>query len=223
MRDLASKLKQKITDRDATIGVIGLGYVGLPLAVEFAEVGFRVTGIDVDERKVKTIQRGRSHIQDVPSKVIAGLVKSGNLQARTRYKGCGKFDAIFICVPTPLRKTKDPDISYIVSSVTEQIASEVASRASWWCWSPRPIPGTTEEVVRPRLEAGGELKAGQGLLPGVLARARRSRQHSTHTTHNTPKVVGGTTRGLHRGWPPHLYSAGDRAPFMRSPRRRSPR
>ena len=112
-------LKKKVDDRSARIGVVGLGYVGLPLSVEFAEAGFRVLGIDVDAAKVRNIRAGRSHVEDVPSDVVARLARKKLLSAQDHYRGCGKLDAVFIAVPTPLRKTRDPDISYIVSALDE--------------------------------------------------------------------------------------------------------
>jgi UDP-N-acetyl-D-glucosamine dehydrogenase len=100
-------LEAKVASREARIGVVGLGYVGLPLAVEFAKAGFRVTGVDVDSRKVAGVVSGRSHVEDVPDQVLAPLVEKGLLSAQDHYRGCGRLDAIFIAVPTPLRKTKD--------------------------------------------------------------------------------------------------------------------
>ncbi|MHC4991902.1 MAG: nucleotide sugar dehydrogenase, partial [Planctomycetota bacterium] len=158
MNALARSLRRKISERKARVGVIGLGYVGLPLAVEFAEAGFRVVGIDVDEAKVRGIRRGRSHVEDVPHDAVAPLVKRRRLSARDNYRGCGEFDAIVICVPTPLRKTKDPDISYIVAAV-DAIAGQLR-RGQLVILESTTYPGTTEEVLRPRLESGG-LRAGR--------------------------------------------------------------
>jgi UDP-N-acetyl-D-glucosamine dehydrogenase len=110
-------LKERIGDRSARIGVIGLGYVGLPLAVEFARSGFDVTGFDVDETKVREINAGRSYILDVASEHVESCVKAGRLRASTDMSGLRNMDAIDICVPTPLRKTKDPDLSYVVQAV----------------------------------------------------------------------------------------------------------
>ena len=110
-------LERKIKNRTARIGIVGLGYVGLPLAVEFAQAGFRVVGIDVDETKVRSINAGVSHIEDVSTTTLKPLVRDGFIRAQFDYKGCGKLDAILIAVPTPLRKTKDPDISYIVAAL----------------------------------------------------------------------------------------------------------
>src|SRR5688572_17053522 len=115
-------LAAKIEDRTARIGVIGLGYVGLPLAIEFVRAGFDVTAIDIDERKVEAINQCRSYIKDVPAEAIRAAIESGKLRATTDYEALRQVDTISICVPTPLRKTKDPDISYIVSA-TESIAA----------------------------------------------------------------------------------------------------
>ena len=185
----ARELERKIKTRTARIGVVGLGYVGLPLCVEFASAGFRVTGIDVATDKVAGIRAGESHVADVPSSILRPLVRKKYLTARSDYRGCDKFDAILICVPTPLRKTKDPDISYIVSAVGE-IGRQIRP-GQLVVLESTTYPGTTEEVVRPRLEAGG-LKAGKDFFL-AFSPERVDPGNKTHTTHNTPKVVGGTT------------------------------
>jgi UDP-N-acetyl-D-glucosamine dehydrogenase len=187
--NIVRALENKIRSREARIGVVGLGYVGLPLCVEFASKGFRVTGIDVDPAKVEGIRKGRSHVEDVPASQIRPLVRKKLLSTQTGYKGCGKFDALLICVPTPLRKTKDPDISYIVSAV-EEIAREIRP-GQLIVLESTTYPGTTEEVVRPRLEADG-LKAGKDYFL-AFSPERVDPGNRTYTTHNTPKVVGGTT------------------------------
>ena len=146
MSELKKDLLGLIQSRKARIGVVGMGYVGLPLAVEFASAGFRVIGIDVDPAKVKGINAGKSHIQDVPDANLEGLVKSRKLMARASFRGCGKCDVLIICVPTPLRKTKDPDISYIVSA-TAEIAKELRP-GQLIVLESTTYPGTTEEVVR---------------------------------------------------------------------------
>ena len=114
-------LEQKILDRTARVGIVGLGYVGLPLAVEFARAGFHVTGIDVQEQKVASLNRGKSYIQDIPDEILAPLVESGHFEAVTDFSVVSELDTINVCVPTPLRKTKDPDMSYIVEA-GQQIA-----------------------------------------------------------------------------------------------------
>src|SRR3974390_3759331 len=112
-------LKNKIEAKTARVGIVGLGYVGLPLAVEFAKAGFHVTGIDLQQSRVDRLMKGESYVQDVPSAEVAQLVKSGKFDATTDFSIVRELDTITICVPTPLRKTKDPDMSYIVSAPAE--------------------------------------------------------------------------------------------------------
>jgi len=182
-------LERKITNKTARLGIVGLGYVGLPLAVEFAQAGFRVVGIDVDERKVRSINAGVSHIEDVPTETLTPLVANGRIRAQSNYAGCGKLDAILIAVPTPLRKTKDPDISYIVASldaITPQIrAGQLIILES------TTYPGTTEEVLRPVLESGG-LRVGRDIFL-AFSPERVDPGNKLYQTKNTPKVVGGST------------------------------
>src|SRR5262249_31403255 len=116
---VADTLQEKIESRTARVGIIGLGYVGLPLAVEFANAGFTVTGIDVQESKVDRLNRGESYVQDVPTEALAPLVASGKFSATTDFSAVAELDTINIAVPTPLRKTKDPDMSFIVSACQE--------------------------------------------------------------------------------------------------------
>ncbi len=115
----AAILEEKIRARRARVGVVGLGYVGLPLAVEFAKAGFTVTGIDISEEKTRRVNAGDSYVGDIPSSTLAPLVEAGKLRATTDFAAVLELDTINICVPTPLRKTKDPDMSYIVSSCQE--------------------------------------------------------------------------------------------------------
>ena len=138
--------------------MIGLGYVGLPLAVEFASAGFRVTGIDIQQSRVDDFNRGHSYIQDVPDSVFAPLVASGKLRATTDFSIIKELDTVDICVPTPLRKTKDPDMSYIVAA-SDEIAKYLHSGLLVMLES-TTYPGTTDELVLPKLEATG-LKTGQ--------------------------------------------------------------
>jgi len=182
-------LERKIKSKSARIGIVGLGYVGLPLAVEFAQAGFRVTGIDIDARKVRSINAGVSHIEDVASETLRPLVADGLIRAQADYKGCGKLDAILIAVPTPLRKTKDPDISYIVSSL-DAIAPQVRA-GQLIILESTTYPGTTDEVMRPVLEAGG-LKVGRDIFL-AFSPERVDPGNKHYQTRNTPKVVGGTT------------------------------
>jgi UDP-N-acetyl-D-glucosamine dehydrogenase len=184
-----SALSRRISDRSARIGIIGLGYVGLPLAVEFARAGFRVVGIDVDGRKVRSVNAGTSHIEDVTTDTLRPLVKSGLIRAQSDYKGCGKLDAILIAVPTPLRKTKDPDISYIVASLAA-IAPQVRA-GQLIILESTTYPGTTEEVLRPELERGG-LRVGREIFL-AFSPERVDPGNPVYQTKNTPKVVGGST------------------------------
>lgn len=188
------ELKRRVAAREARVGVIGLGYVGLPLAVEFARAGLPTVGIDVDPRKAAGVRKGRSHIEDVPGSEVRRLVREGLLDARSTYEGCGEFDAIFIAVPTPLRKTRDPDISYIVSSV-DHIAPELRP-GQLIVLESTTYPGTTEEIVRPALEAGG-LRAGRDFFL-AFSPERVDPANPTFHTRNTPKVVGGTTASCAR-------------------------
>lgn len=189
MSELKKNLLGLIQNHKARIGIVGMGYVGLPLAVEFASAGFRVTGIDVDSAKVKGINAGKSHIQDVPDAVVRGLVRSRKLLARTSFRGCGKCDVIIICVPTPLRKTKDPDISYIVAA-TSEISKELRS-GQLIVLESTTYPGTTEEVVRGALETK-KLRVGKEFFL-AFSPERVDPGNKQYKTRNTPKVVGGST------------------------------
>jgi UDP-N-acetyl-D-glucosamine dehydrogenase len=182
-------LKEKIDSRRAKIGVIGLGYVGLPLAVEFARAGFDVTGFDVDGSKVVAINGGRSYILDVKDCEIAEQVTAGRLRATCEMSRLGDMDAIDICVPTPLRKTKDPDMSYIVAAA-EQIAKYLHPGMLIVLES-TTYPGTTAEVLQPMFEATG-LTVGKDFFL-AFSPERVDPANEKFTTRNTPKVVGGTT------------------------------
>jgi UDP-N-acetyl-D-glucosamine dehydrogenase len=185
----AAPLLELIRSRRAKTGVIGLGYVGLPLAVEFGRAGFSATGIDLDTRKVNAINEGRSYIDDVPTEHVAELKAAGRLRATTDFDALAELDTINICVPTPLRKTKDPDMSYIVSAV-ESIAKHLHPGMLVSLES-TTYPGTTDEVVQPLLEATG-LKAGTDFFL-AFSPERVDPGNPTFQTHNVPKVVGGLT------------------------------
>ena len=182
-------LRDKIRSRKARAGVVGLGYVGLPLAVELAKAGFHATGIDLDERKVQSVNDGRSYIPDVPTADVQALRAKGLLDATTDFAVVKDLDTINICVPTPLRKTKDPDMSYIVSAV-EGIAKYLHPGMLIILES-TTYPGTTDEVVQPMLEATG-LKAGVDFYL-AFSPERVDPGNPTFQTHNVPKVVGGFT------------------------------
>jgi len=177
----------RIRSRKARIGVIGLGYVGLPLAVEFAHAGFDVTGFDVDTGKTSQINAGKSYIPDVAEAQLAACVRAGTLKATTDMAQLGAMDAIDICVPTPLRKTKDPDLSYIVRAVEAVAASLTPGQLI--ILESTTYPGTTDEVVQPMLEAKG-LRADVDFLL-AFSPERVDPGNQQFTTKNIPKIVGG--------------------------------
>jgi UDP-N-acetyl-D-glucosamine dehydrogenase len=183
-------LMTKLSYRTASVAVLGLGYVGLPLAVAFAEAGFNVTGIDPDRRKVDTVQRGESHIKDVPSEQVARLVAEGKISATTEFSVLKDADAVSICVPTPLRKTGDPDLSYILSA-TNELAKYVHPGMVIVLES-TTYPGTTREVLLPKLVEEKGLVAGENIFL-AFSPERVDPGRQDWTTYNTPKVIGGTT------------------------------
>jgi UDP-N-acetyl-D-glucosamine dehydrogenase len=189
MNGVATSLLEKIQRRTARAGVVGLGYVGLPLAVELARAGLTTTGIDLDARKVDAITAGRSYIPDVPTSEVAALRHAGRLDATTDFAVIRGLDTINICVPTPLRKTKDPDMSYIVSAA-EQITTYLHPGVLVVLES-TTYPGTTSELLQPMLESTG-LKAGRDFFL-AFSPERVDPSNERFNTRNTPKVVGGTT------------------------------
>jgi UDP-N-acetyl-D-glucosamine dehydrogenase len=185
----AQKLRKKIESHKARVGVVGLGYVGLPLAVEFAQVGFSVIGIDLDQSKVDSLNRGVSYIQDVPTKVLKSLVDSGRLRATSDFSAVAELDTINIAVPTPLRKTKDPDMSYIVNACQE-IARHMHPGMLVILES-TTYPGTTDELMLPMLERP-DLKVGGDFFL-CFSPERVDPGNPNFHTKNIPKVVGGIT------------------------------
>jgi UDP-N-acetyl-D-glucosamine dehydrogenase len=183
------QLRRKIESRQAVAGVVGLGYVGLPLAVELAHAGFNVVGIDVLASKVDAINRGESYVQDVPTEVLKPLVKAGKIRATTDFGVVSELDTINIAVPTPLRKTKDPDMSYIVRSC-EEIAKHFHAGLLLILES-TTYPGTTDELMLPMFEAGG-LKVGEDFFL-CFSPERVDPGNPKFQTKNIPKVVGGIT------------------------------
>jgi UDP-N-acetyl-D-glucosamine dehydrogenase len=179
----------KIHDRSAVIGVIGLGYVGLPLAVEFAKAGFHVIGYDVSERVCKLLMRGESHIQDVPASEVAALVKAGWFEATTNENRLSETDAISIAVPTPLSKTRDPDMSYVIAAA--QAATRQAHPGLLVVLESTTYPGTTREVLLPALTERG-LAVGEDVFV-AFSPERVDPGNPVYHTKNTPKVVGGIT------------------------------
>src|SRR5688572_32791000 len=185
----AVTLLELIRARRARTGVIGLGYVGLPLVVEFGRAGFAGTGVDLDANKVNAINQGKSYIDDVTTAHVAELVAAKRLRATTDFEVLRELDTINICVPTPLRKTKDPDMSYIVAS-----AEEIAKRlrpGQLIILESTTYPGTTDELVLPMLEKGG-LKAGKDFFL-AFSPERVDPSNRSFNTHNIPKVIGGMT------------------------------
>jgi len=183
-------LIQKFKYRTAKVAVVGLGYVGLPLAVVFAEAGFDVIGVEVDSRKVEMFNRGESYIRDVPTEQVEALVKAGRLKATADFSALKDVDGVSICVPTPLRKTGDPDLSFIVSA-TESLAPYVHPGMVVVLES-STYPGTTREMVLPRLTGQNGLVAGEDVFI-AFSPERVDPGRTDWTTKNTPKVVGGIT------------------------------
>jgi UDP-N-acetyl-D-glucosamine dehydrogenase len=182
-------LLERIQKREAVIGVIGLGYVGLPLAVEFAKAGFRVIGYDVSERVVKLLNAGESHIQDVPASEVAALVRSGAFEASTDEKRLSEVDAISIAVPTPLSKTRDPDMAYVIAAA--EAATRQAHKGMLVILESTTYPGTTREVLAPALSNRGFV-VGEDVFV-AFSPERVDPGNPVYHTKNTPKVVGGIT------------------------------
>lgn len=199
---IQSNLLQKIKNRQAKVAVIGLGYVGLPLAIAFAEAGFRVIGIDVNKHRTEAINRGESYVEDIPSDLLRRYTsKSGNfsdqgqakiLSASTDFDVLHDVDAVIICVPTPLSKTKDPDMSYLVSA-TNEIAKRL-HHGMLIVLESTTYPGTTEELILPRLEHthNKSYQVGQDFFL-AFSPERIDPGRKDWTVYNTPKVIGGIT------------------------------
>jgi UDP-N-acetyl-D-glucosamine dehydrogenase len=180
---------EKIQRKDVHVVVVGIGYVGLPLVVEFARAGFRVTGFDLDARKVEKLGRGESYIEDIPSESLRPHVAEGRLKASTDEAVLATADAIIVCVPTPLNMTKEPDVSFIVAA-TEAIARHFKAGQCVVLES-TTYPGTTRELVAPMLEKAGA-KIGETLFL-AFSPERVDPANKTYGTRNTPKVIGGAT------------------------------
>ena len=183
-------LERKIKDRTARVHVIGLGYVGLSLAVELARAGFVVRGIDIDLERVTRLNRGQSYLVDVATETLAPLVADGRLTGTTEFDEVGEADALIICVPTPLRKSKEPDISFIVAALESLLPH--LHQGQLVVLESTTFPGTTEEVVLPRLESAGLVVGTDVFL--AFSPERVDPGNRTFTTANIPKVVGGVTR-----------------------------
>jgi UDP-N-acetyl-D-glucosamine dehydrogenase len=186
---IATVLEEKIKSRTARVGIIGLGYVGLPLAMEFAKAGFSVTGIDIQPSKVSQLNRGDSYVQDVPADTLKKWVFEGKFRATSDFSVISDLDTINIAVPTPLRKTKDPDMSYIVSAC--QATAKYLGPGKLVILESTTYPGTTDELVLPMLEAPG-WKVGEDFFL-CFSPERVDPGNPRYQTANIPKVVGGIT------------------------------
>lgn len=189
MTDILEPFLRKIEARQGIIGVVGIGYVGLPIAVAFAEAGFEVFGIDLREEKVATINSGRSHLRDIDDAKVEALVSSGKLHASTSFEPLQQADAVIICVPTPLAGGQ-PDLSRVVFA-GEEIAKNL-KRGSLFVLESTTYPGTTEELLQPLLEAGG-LKVGSDILL-AYSPERIDPGNPTYSFEDIPKVVGGVNQ-----------------------------
>jgi len=183
-------LIKKLKDKKARVGILGLGYVGLPLAVVFAEAGFHVTGIDPDSRKIDSISKGISYIPDVKTSSIEKIVKSGHLTATTDFSVLTEIDAVSICVPTPLRQTGDPDMSFIISAMEE--LAKYMHKGMVVVLESTTYPGTTRELLLPKLGAENVLTIGDDWFL-AFSPERVDPGREDWTTINTPKVMGGIT------------------------------
>ena len=183
-------LIKKLKDKSAAIAILGLGYVGLPLAVVFGEAGFHVTGVDPDKRKIDALQKGESYIPDVKTEAVTRLVQSGRLKSTTDFSVLKDMDAVSICVPTPLRQTGDPDMSFIISA-TEELGKYM-HKGMVVVLESTTYPGTTREVLLPKLGAEHGLAVGEDWFL-AFSPERVDPGREDYTTINTPKVVGGIT------------------------------
>ena len=186
---IATKLIDKILNKEATVGVIGLGYVGLPLVLRFCEENFNVLGFDVDPRKIALLKKGRSYLKSIPSSRIAQFIKNGRLDVTDNFSRLIKPDCILICVPTPLTEKKEPDLQYI-EKTTDSIRSSLR-KGQLIVLESTTYPGTTEELIRPKLESTG-LKIGREIFLGYSPE-REDPGNKGFTTSQIPKVVSGVT------------------------------
>ena len=182
-------LREKLDRRNATAAVIGLGYVGLPLAMEIVAAGFNVVGIDLDPNKISALKEGKSYISDVPQKVVADAVAGGRFTATADFSALKNADTVSICVPTPLSKSRDPDISFILAA-TEEIRKHL-HQGQLIVLESTTYPGTTNELILPELETSG-LHAGKDFFL-AFSPERIDPGNPSFNTHNTPKIVGGIT------------------------------
>jgi len=182
-------LKEKILSKKAQIGIVGVGYAGLPLAMEFARSGFKVHGIDVDDEKVKDLNEGKSHIEDVKDDILQFAIRAGYFEAHSDYEVVSQLDCVILCVPTPLRQTKDPDISYIVNAA--QAVKKHLHKDMLIVLQSTTYPGTTDEILRAEFESEN-VQIGKDLFLG-FSPERIDPGNLKFTIKNTPKIVGGIT------------------------------
>jgi UDP-N-acetyl-D-glucosamine dehydrogenase len=194
MTDVAQELIRKAERREALFGIVGLGYVGLPLAVELAKAGYRVLGFDISERVVDGLNDGRSHVKDISDEQLQEALSAGRFEATTDMARLGEPDAVSICVPTPLSKFKDPDVSYIVAAT--DAVKRTLRRGQAIILESTTYPGTTREILQPALESTG-LSIGTDFFL-AFSPERVDPGNPTWQTHNTPKVVGGITENCTR-------------------------
>jgi UDP-N-acetyl-D-glucosamine dehydrogenase len=184
-----NRLLDRLQNREAKVGIVGLGYVGLPLAVEFAEAGFQVIGLDVSKPKVQQLNHGESYIPDIPTQRLKPLVENERFCATTSYADLGQADTVSICVPTPLRQTKEPDMSYVIESVDS--VAEICHDGMLVVLESTTYPGTTQEIVLPKLESKG-FHVGENVFI-AFSPERIDPANPQYGVRNTPKVVGGVT------------------------------
>ncbi len=186
-KELADYLLGKINDRSAKIGIIGMGYVGLPLAIEFAKAGYPVVGFDIDQKKIDCINSGKAYIKHIPSEKMKILAGNKKCSATTNFSKISDVDCIIICVPTPLTQHREPDMKYI--EITVEVIAKYLQRGQMVVLESTTYPGTTREVVQPPLEASG-LKAGKDFFL-AYSPEREDPGNKSFSTGNIPKVVGG--------------------------------
>ena len=187
MRVMKNPLLERIRSREAKVGVVGLGYVGLPLGMAFAEAGFPVLGLDIDARKVEHVERGESYIKHIPTEALQKAKAGGKLRASTDFAKLAELDCVVICVPTPLTKAREPDMSYVVA--TAEALAPYVRRGQLFVLESTTYPGTTDEVLKPILEKGG-LKAGVDFHL-AFSPEREDPGNAKFNTRTIPKIVGG--------------------------------
>ena len=180
-------LLERIQKKDAKIGVVGLGYVGLPLVIEFCKSGFSVTGLDIDEKKIETLSKGKSFIKHIPDEKIQTLNEVGSFKASADFEQIENLDCILICVPTPLNKNREPDMSYIVSTA-KQISPHM-KKGQLIVLESTTYPGTTQDVLLPELESGSGLKVNEDFFV-AYSPEREDPNNKDYTTASIPKVIG---------------------------------